>query len=219
MAGDRADAELLLDAFAQDPKPFLAEALGFAGLARAIPFLLSALSQEDEDLKSEAALALERMTAAGLFEEVPVAPEEVMDPEIDEPLPASSGPGLAVALSDPRDLPEEGSPDMMLLPARSEPTWRAYFEAHEASYHPERRYRIGRPVEPSALVSELEFSLRTPRDRRRIHEELVIRTGRRVEFDPGDWTAWQRAAISAWKGRISEVALPVGTWERARTVE
>jgi len=211
--GERKHAEDLLASFAQAPTPALAYALGWAGLGSSIPVLIAALASEDPLLKAATAMALERITGAGLFEEVPIAPEQAMSPDVPEPVvePADS---LAAELGDPRDVPEEGSPDTIVLPAITQLTWSEYWQRNSQQFAPTNRYRCGLPASPSVFVDELEYALRTPGDRRLIHKELVMRTGRRVHFDPHQWVDEQRAAIAQWRETVRSCPVPAGTWFR-----
>lgn len=214
--GERKHAEDMLAAFAQGPTPELAYALGWAGLGSSIPVLIAALASEDPLLKAATAMALERITGAGLFEEVPIAPEQAMSPDVPEPViePTDS---LATELGDPRDAPEEGSPDTIVLPAVTQLTWSEYWEHNSQRFATANRYRCGLPASPSVFVDELEYALRTPGDRRLIHKELVMRTGRRVHFDPHQWVDEQRVAIAQWRETVRSCPVPAGTWFRLPT--
>lgn len=212
--GERKHAEDMLSAFAQSPTPTLACALGWAGLGSSVPVLIAALAWEDPLLKGAIAMALERITGAGLFEEVPIAPEQVMTPDVPEPAVEPTAPSLAAELGDARDAPAEGSPDTVVLPAITQFTWEAYWQQNSARFSPASRYRCGLPASPAVFVDELEFALRTPGDRRLIHRELVMRTGRRVQFDPHQWVDEQRVALEHWRQAVRSCPVPSGTWFR-----
>jgi hypothetical protein len=212
--GERLHAEQMLAAFSQSPTPDLAFALGWAGLGGSIPVLIAALSSEDPILKGVVAMALERITAAGLYEEVPIAPEQAMTPDVPEPAVEPTSPSLASELGDPRDAPQEGSPDTIVMPAITQLTWAAYWQQNSARFVPANRYRCGLPASPTVFVDELEHALRTPGDRRLIHRELVMRTGRRVHFDPHQWVEEQRNSIEQWLQTARACPVPAGTWFR-----
>lgn len=212
--GERKHADDMLAAFTQSPTAVLAYALGWAGLGGSVPILIAALASEDPTLKGAIAMALERITGAGLFEEVPIAPERAMTPDVPEPTLEPSPPGLASELGDTRDAPPEGSPDTIVLPAITQPTWAAYWQQNAANFAPTHRYRCGQPASPTVFVDELEQALRTPADRRLIHRELIMRTGRRVHFDPHQWVEEQRGAIEQWRQTARACPVPAGTWFR-----
>lgn len=212
--GERYHAEMMLSSFTQSPTPELARALGWAGLGASIPTLIAALSSDAPALKNAVAMALERITGAGLFEEVPIDPEQAMTPDVPEPVLGPTTPGLASELSDARDAPPEGSPDTLLLPAVTRETWDAYWRVNAARFAPEARFRRGLPASPAVFVDELEYALRTPGDRRLIHKELIMRTGRRVHFDPHQWVAEQRVALEQWRAAARSCPVPSGTWFR-----
>lgn len=212
--GERKHAEAMLVAFTENPSPELARALGWAGQAKSVPLLITALSSEDPVLKSTIAMALERITGAGLFEEITINPEQVMEPDVPEPPLDEDRLTLAQELDDPRDGAPEGSPDTIVLPAITQETWRMYWKEHEPRFSPDVRYRCGRPVAPDVLIDELEHGLRTPGDRRLIHRELMIRTGKRVHFDPLQWVEEQRLAIEQWRKSATGCIVSSGTWFR-----
>lgn len=212
--GERKHAETLLAAFTETPTPELARALGWAGQGKAIPLLIAALASEDPVLKNAIAMALERITGAGLFEEITLEPELVMDPDVPEPPIGDEKPTLASELEDPRDVAPEGSPDTIVLPAITQETWRMYWEENAPRFSADVRYRCGRPVAPDVFIDELEHGLRTPGDRRLIHRELMIRTGKRVHFDPLQWVEEQRLAIEQWRSATKSCVVRSGTWFR-----
>lgn len=213
--GERQHAEAMLSAFTEAPTPELARALGWAGQAKAIPLLITALASEDPVLKNTIAMALERITGAGLFEEIAIQAEQVMDPDVPDPPLDDEPPTLASELNDPRDVASEGSPDTVLLPAITQETWHLYWKENESRFSPDVRYRCGRPVSPGVFIDELEHALRTPGDRRLIHLELMIRTGKRVHFDPLQWVEEQRLAIEQWRSTTKGSVVRSGTWFRS----
>lgn len=210
--GERRHAETLLELFARTPTPELARALGWTGLGQAIPTLIGALASDDPPLKHAVAAALERITAAGLFEEIPIPPEQAMDPDVPEP--GLDGASLESEFESDRDAAPAGSPDTVTLPAVTLDTWTAYWSENANRFSGELRYRCGLPVSPEVLVNELEHAFRTPSDRRYLHHELVMRTGQRVSFDPHQWVTEQQAAIEQWREVARRCATQPGTWFR-----
>lgn len=210
--GERQHAETLLEMFSQTPTVELAFALGWAGLGDSVPVLVGALASEDPSLKSAVAMALERITAAGLFEEVEVPPERAMAPDIPEPEFEAQTAPLALQLGETRDSVPEGSPDTIVLPATSQETWSLYWRGNAARFSLGVRYRCGLPASPGGFVDELERAMRTPRDRSLLHRELVMRTGQRVRFDPHQWTSEQHIAIEQWRAVARGCAVQPGTW-------
>ncbi len=212
--GERAHADSLLELFTQHPTPILATAVGWTGLGRAIPSLIAGLTSEDPALENAIAAALERITGAGLFEEITVTPEHAMDPDVPEPNLDGPNSSLESEFNDPRDPAPEGSPDTVILPAVSEEIWRQYWTENAERFSGELRYRCGLPASPEVLVNELEHALRTPLDRRYIHYELMMRTGQRVQFDPHQWVSEQHAALDEWRQVARRCSTRPGTWFR-----
>jgi hypothetical protein len=214
LCGERQHAETLLEMFTQNPTPDLARALGWAGLGSSIPILIEALTSADPSFKSAVAMALERITAAGLYEEVEIPPEQGMAPDVPEPEFEASSVSLATQLGDNRQGVPEGSPDTVVLPATSRETWLAYWQDNAARFSPGVRYRCGLPASPEGFVDELAGALRTPRDRSLLHRELIMRTGQRVRFDPHQWASEQHEAIEEWRSVARSCAVQPGTWFR-----
>lgn len=218
--GERRHAEQLLAVFQTAPTPALARALGWAGVGKAIPVMIAALVSDDPTLKEAIAAGLERVTGAGLFEEVVIPAEQAMDADVPEPtFPPEGAPTLASEVNDPRDAPAEASLDTVVLPAVSHETWSAYWKENQNRFAADTRYRQGAQASPAVFATELRDAQRTPRDRRLIHSELVMRTGRRVQFDPDQWVPEQRVALEQWLQIASGCVVTAGTWFRLAPVD
>lgn len=214
IGAEKRDAEELLELCRSAPSAALAGALGWAGDAAAPPLLIALLANDDAELKAAAAGALERITGAELYEEVEVPPEVVMEPDVPEPEVGEAPPPLAAELSDPRDLPSEGSPDTVELPAQGLETWKSWWFDHQSQFVPGQRYRRGKLYSPLVVLDELDNGRVTPAERLLLQMELVICTGGAVRFDPHDFVAAQRAAIAAWRAPAERASGRPGAWQR-----
>ncbi len=191
-------------------------AAGWAGSPRAFPALLAGLGHGDPELSLGCALALDRITGANLLERLEIAPEhievadDVDDPDVGEPEERS----LAREVSDPRDVPSDGSPDLMNLPTTRRSRWEAYFAAEPTRYNPKLRYRRGLPYMPRTSLLELDRYALVEGERRLLQRELVVRTGEHVRFDPHDFVAVQERTLPEWSIPANKASSLPGSWVR-----
>jgi hypothetical protein len=211
----RAGAGRLLDWVRPRPTAAGAQALGWTGLVDAVPVLIAALASSDEPLQAASAEALERITGAGLLEEVELQPEQVMDPDLPDPVP-DEGPSLAQKVSSPRDQPESGSPDRIERITRDPERWRAWWQQNGANWERSLRYRRGYAWSPHVVWTELGRALATPSDRRRLKHELSLRTGALVLCDPSDFVAQQEFVLAAFEPTASAARGTPGAWGEAQ---
>ncbi len=210
--GERHEAEYLLSQAQQRPRAALAYALGWTGLVNAIPMLIAWLQIDDEAIRGAAAQALERITAAGLTQIFELPPEATMAPDIPTP---DTGDAEAQAPHHAEEPSSDGSPDTVELPETRFEIWQAYWMQYGGNFDPQKRYRMGQPYSPLVLVDELSYAPRSPRERRFIQIELVIRTGEYVRFDPLDFVPVQLEAIEAWRPIALRASGSPGSFTRA----
>lgn len=216
---DAQDAATLLQQAEEKPTELLLLALGWAGAADCIPFLIKQVGGKKKELKIAAANALDRISGARLYEEMDIAPEkiEVEDPpapDIDLGGPKPKPP-LAKQVSDPRDLPGEGAPDAIELPTTDVRRWQEWWKEVGENYRKGTRYRRGNPYTPLISWWELDQWRVTPFERRMLQRELVVRTGQYVPFDPFDFVPVQEAAIKQWEGHARQASGHGGSWSRS----
>lgn len=169
----------------------LTEALGTAGLAEAVPYLLDRADAGD----AGAFVSLQRITGASLTEEDPVGLYEDNEAPFTEAFPT---PPTEVTL-----LEDAGA-------------WRRWWAAHGHRARREVRWRFGRPWTLDATLWELAERDATTTERAWAWMELVARTGRAIPFDPMEWIAVQRKQIDAWRDYVAlrRGAFAAGTWTR-----
>jgi hypothetical protein len=210
----REDAELLLERARATPSRPLVQALGWAGSPGAVPFLIELL-ERSEKVAPVAAEALDRITNAGLFDEVVVEAEEIEAPDVPEPdvgLGDERPPPLARLVSDPRDLPAEPATETLRRPTVDAERWKAYWAERGESYDKAARYRRGAPYTTLLSHRELDRWPCTPKERKLLHWELVARTRGDVRFDPLDFVSVQEAAVSAWEPIAQRASGEAGRW-------
>ena len=215
IVGDERDAARLLDRARSAPSPGLVNALGWAGAPEAVPLLVDLLRHDDPVVQLGAAHALDRITGAGLLDDVEVPPETIAVPDVEEPdVGEPKPPTLAREVSDRRDLPSEGSPDTITQPTIEPTRWRSWWSERGEGFLFGRRYRRGSLFAASVSQWELDALPLTPGERRLLQRELVIRTGQLVRFDPHDFVAVQEEAIAEW-GKLARLhGGAAGTWSR-----
>lgn len=210
--GGQADVEQLFKLFSAERKPILASALGWAGDAAHIEPLMQTLKGKDGDLALAAAFALERITAAGLFEEVEVPPEQLEEPEAPEPITGDEPEPLAKLVSDPRDVPEPGSPDLMNFPTVDFNRWYRWWKENSKRFVPGQRFRRGVPYTPLVSWNELDAAPCTPGERRMLQRELVYRSGAFVPFSVDWFVPRQEQALVAWEAPARAASNRPGVW-------
>ncbi|XXX81289.1 hypothetical protein WMF30_21245 [Sorangium sp. So ce134] len=218
IAGDEADARHLVARAFEAPRGGLVAAVGWTGAASAVPPLIDLLERDvDKAVKLAAAYALERITGAEMWEEVPVEDEEIVvadppDPDVGEPRELK----LAQLVSDARDLPPAPAPEVVEQPTVDAARWRAFWMERCQGWDLGARYRRGRPYTPEVVLDELDTGRVTPAERRHLQRELIVRTGAFVRFDPHDFVVAQEEAIAAWRPIAARASGAPGRWARPR---
>ena len=219
LVGDEDDARWLLNRAKASPSVAAIEALGWAGLVDAVPWLIGMLESEEDEGKRAAGEALERLLGAGMIEAVEIGPEAVEDVVVIDPdpdPPKRGGPSLAKLVSHPRDMPSAGSSETVEMASIDAAKWKGYWREHGRRYDPKQRIRRGQGYSPLVSLYELDQVALGSEDRRRLHRELAARTGRVVRFDPHDFVVVQEEGMGAWGRVVKGVGEKAGAWGRAR---
>ena len=210
LAGGARDTAFLLDRLGEGASD-IALALGVLGDLRAIMPLIQRL--EDDTAAGSAALALNLITGAGLYEEVfvpdEVDPDELLDHEIEkldrgEPLyPPGQAPGTTIVR-----LSQDAA------------TWHIWWKENSNRFRTALRYRNGRPFTPDCLLENLRHAQSPYFVRQTAYEELVVRYKIDVPFEtdmpiPGQLTAIYRMAEIISQGKSQWQA---GQWYYAADI-
>ena len=107
-------------------------------------------------------------------------------PDPPEPDVGDAAARLAETVGDPRDKPPPPAKERVEQPSADPARWQAYWVAQQHVYAMNQRYRCGEPYSPLVSLRELDRGRRTPRERRLLERELIVRTGTLVPFDPHD---------------------------------
>ncbi len=164
----------------------LAIALGVLGDPSAVAPLLSLVG--DKEHGDAAALALNFITGADLFEETFVP--ETVDPDefFDDELTSKGREGVNAA-------PDPSAGETVIKLSNTKETWQAWWQAHRPAFQSGTRYRHGQPYGPAALIDSLKSERSSPFVRRLAAEELVIRYGIDVAFETDMTVRDQTAAL------------------------
>jgi hypothetical protein len=204
-----ADQQVASAIVAQAPalagSPTFTAALGLTGDPAAVPWLLAALEGRAGDVAAEALVIL---TGASLVEEA-----EALRPLPDEEL--SNEELAARQQGDPRVGTER---ETVVRLCRDRARWTEALGPAIARLHPGQRHRGGVPATPESTLALLERAPLRAELRRLLAEELVIRWGVPLPFDPWLPVRRQRALFAAAHAWLDAQARPPtpGTWELAR---
>jgi uncharacterized protein (TIGR02270 family) len=142
-------------------------ALGLLGDSSAVDLLLAKLTGDFDD---SAALALNLITGAELYERVFIAEKVEEDELFPEELAAYQREGKAPTKSD-------GTPygEWVTRLSQNPAAWHEWWRVNRQRFAPGVRYRNGRPFSPACLLENLQNEKSPHRIRQLAYEELVIR--------------------------------------------
>lgn len=175
LAGDQNDVAPLIDQLdniecASDP----AFALGVLGEGRAVGPLIALA--DSEEAGESAALALNLITGAGLYEEVfvadPIDPDEFLDEEAEK-----------LKKSDLLTTPDRQHSTTTVRLSQDPGAWQAWWKDNYRRFQPGVRYRNGRPVTPECVLENLCRDKSPLFVRQIAYEELAVRYGIDVPFE------------------------------------
>ncbi|MDL1968977.1 MAG: HEAT repeat domain-containing protein [Deltaproteobacteria bacterium] len=190
LGGGRSTAAVLIESAANDKVyPDCLIALGLLGDISAVEILLSGLG--NTDLAESAAMGLNLITGAGIYEEVFI-PEEIDEEELfEEELEKLK---LGESLYPPG---EEPGTTITRLSQRPE-GWQKWWAENKSNFIPGIRYRNGKPYSPACLLENLE-SEKSPRlVRQMAYEEFVIRYGIDFPFETDMLVSQQKQALKKY---------------------
>lgn len=184
-------------------------ALGLLGAASSVGALLRHL--EDEKKGGSAALALQLITGAPLYEEavVPEAAEE--EGEEAEPAPAAA-PGAGEDSSGDAEVTPAGTTVVRVSQDRA--SWESWLAENGKAFRAGVRYRLGKPYSPATLLECLESAASQPLVRRLAADELAIRYAMTIPFETDLWVSRQKALLEEIRRWIqaSGQAFREGSW-------
>ncbi|WNG47963.1 hypothetical protein F0U60_30340 [Archangium minus] len=165
-------------------------ALGLLGDASAVPELLTHL--EHPSCAGAAAESLELLTGAGLLERV----------EQSDAVPGDEASPDHPRVTPPRTL-ESASGTIRVRPSRTVSEWRRWWEKHRSQLPP-GRLRSGVPCSPGQLLEALGAGVGAGCLRQLLAEELVIRYGLDVGFEPTSLLLTQARHLARGHARLKE---------------
>jgi uncharacterized protein (TIGR02270 family) len=170
-------------------------ALGLLGDMNCVDFLIFQL--ENPDLAEFAALALNLISGAELYEEIVVSEAVASDegpPEEDAHMRSSR-------TEEQHDAAATRTTLRRLSQSAGE--WRGWCRDHLHEFDPQVRYRSGRPYSPAVLLESLVSEHSPPMVRHMACEELVIRYGLNVNFETDMYVEDQILALGRYKEAIA----------------
>jgi hypothetical protein len=206
------DVAEIENAVTHGPTPALIDALGWAGAPSSVELLLAVLQQGDEAIQKAAAGALSRITGYRPLEEVLVPPEQLEIADAPDPPGEAPDPSLARLVSDPRDLPEDGSPDVMERVSADAKLWLDYWVQRKSQFAPGSRYRRGVPHSALVVWNELSAGPCSFAERCALSRELILTSGGYVPFDPADFVSRQEARLQEWEQAARAGSLRAGAY-------
>lgn len=165
-------------------------ALGLLGDISAMDTLLFNLAHNE--LAESAAMSLNLITGAEIYEEVFI-PEEIDEDELFEEELEKFKQGQVPTRPD-------GQPFGITITRLSQKPedWQKWWAENKSRFDPGIRYRNGKPYSPACLLENLE-SEKSPRQVRQLaYEELVIRYGIDFPFETDMFVAQQKQALAKY---------------------
>ena len=181
-------------------------AMGLTGLRDFVPPLLHYL--RDEDITATAAQALQTITGAGLMSPLFIEEEWDEDELFADELKAFRD-------GQPPQHPDGGPYGTREEVLSTDPVvWEHWLQQNAKHFKPGIRYRLGYPISPQTLVYTLSHPLSSRLVRYLSYEELALRYGATLPFNPEDWVSKQKLAISElnhWAKSVAQNFEP-GDW-------
>lgn len=177
IAGDRSAVNVLTDLARSDKvSDEILLALGMLGDLRSVATIFECLTNPER--AAAAAVALQTVTGAALYEEVFVPDEIDPDELFEEEREKYEQTGEVPARPDGQPFGSNIT-QISINPA----TWRSWLAENRSHFDPALRYRHGRPLSPAALVEALRDERTPNRIRALLCEELTVRYGARTPLE------------------------------------
>lgn len=193
LGGDEDDLPIILNALEyQDMNSAVLEALGIFGSLKGVNTLIKFLSSENDEEKLAAAKSLNRISGAELYEKLSVVEKE------DEDISAAD---ITGKVSKSEETNETG--DGRLVEIKQDCTdkqrWTAWWKVNAGSFNTTLRYRNGKPFSFLLCLEEIAHPQAKYEDRQRAYNELVIRSGHHIPFEPDWFVDKQVEALKKWQ--------------------
>ena len=190
LGGSRSAVNVLLEqANAGNAAGDCLTALGLLGDISAVDTLLAHLV--NEDLADSAAMALNLITGAGIYEEVFI-PEEIDEDELFEEELEKLKRGESL-------YPPGEEPGSTITRISQKPEdWQKWWAENKSRFNPEIRYRNGKPYSPACLLENLESEKSPHKVRQLAYEELVIRYGIDFPFETDMLVSQQKHTVAKY---------------------
>jgi len=196
LAGNEEDLDNILKVLVfGDLNLAVLEALGIFGALEGVNTLMKFLSSSEEDERLMAARSLNQISGAQLYDELAVAENE------EEELSPAHVIGNAGIKTEKKA--EDYQAEQQLVKIKRDCTnkdiWTAWWLENKACFDVSLRYRHGKPYSFFLLLQEIAHPETKHEDRQRAYNELVIRSGHYIAFEPDWFVDRQIAALKEWQ--------------------
>ena len=189
LGGSRSVVSVLLQSpSAGDGSKDYLYALGLLGDIAAVEILIAKLA--NDKLASSAAMALNLISGAEMYEEVSI-PEEITEDELFEEELEKFKQGQVPTRSDGKLF---GITITQI--SQKHEDWQKWWKENKSHFDPDIRYRNGKPYSLPCLLENLEFPKSPHMVRKLAYEELVIRYGMELPFEVDMFVVQQRQALA-----------------------
>jgi len=168
------------------------EALGIFGSLAGVKTLMQYLSSEDDEEKLAAAKSLNQLSGAQLFEMATVVEKDEDDIDAEEITGKPAAAGDDTQAGDERVI--EVKQDCTDLER-----WTNWWQENNARFDPSIRYRFGKPYSFLLCLEEITHPESNYADRQRAYNEIVMRSGHHIQFEPDWFIDKQIEALKQWQ--------------------
>ena len=193
LGGNESDLVPIVNAMKfEGMNPAVLEALGILGSLKGVKTLMQFLDSEDDEEKLVAAKSLNQISGAQLYENVQIVEKEEDDIAVEDITgkPAASN-------------EDKQAGDERIIEVKQDCTdkqrWTDWWQQNLARFDASVRYRHGKPYSFFLCLQEIAHPETKYDDRQRAYNELVMRSGHHIPFEPDWFVEKQIAALKEWQ--------------------
>ncbi len=193
LSGNKDDIEFIVKALKFDGMNLaVLEALGIYGALEGVNTLMKFLSSEDDEEKLAAAKSLNQISGAQLYEAIAVIEKD------DDDIDAETITGKPAASGEEKTAGEERKVEIK-QDCTEKKRWLEWWQNNKSRFDVSVRYRHGKPYTFLLLLEEIAHPETKFDDRQRAYNELVIRSGQHIAFQPDWFVDKQIDALKKWQ--------------------
>jgi len=193
LGGDEDDLPIILKALEfQNMNSAVLEALGIFGSLKGVNTLIKFLSSENDEERLAAAKSLNQISGAELYETLSVVEKE------DDDISAEDITGKPSTTEE-----KNTAGDERLIEIKQDCTdkerWTIWWKENASRFNTTTRYRSGKPYSFLLCLEEIAHPQTKYDDRQRAYNELVMRSGHHIPFEPGWFVDKQIDSLKKWQ--------------------